>query len=299
MKLADLLGRGRVIVPLQAQSLPAAVDELAAACAAAGLVDDPARLEAALRAARPEDAVSMGPNAFLPHVRTEAVSGVVVALGVTGAPITVEGRKSRIVLLVAAPPRQAAAYLQAVAAFARLFSRPEVLEALHGAGSAEDVLALPALHELSLDGPLLVRDIMTPRVLSVTPDTPLGEAATLLVHHGVESLPVVGEHGEVIGLLSNRELIKWLVPSYVARVNTGEVPAARMVGDRVIADPRQLPVREAMQRAVLCLSDHHTVSEAATLMANKDVDRVPVVREGKLCGFLTRSDIVRKLIGNG
>ena len=40
------------------------------------------------------------------------------------------------------------------------------------------------------------------------------------------------------------------------------------------------------------------IAEVASLMSNKDVDRVPVVREGQLVGFLTRGDIVRKLIGN-
>ena len=57
-------------------------------------------------------------------------------------------------------------------------------------------------------------------------------------------------------------------------------------------------VRDAMTRMVLCVSPEQPVAEVAAIMANKDVDRVPVTREGRLVGFLTRGDIVRKLIGS-
>jgi CBS domain-containing protein len=56
-------------------------------------------------------------------------------------------------------------------------------------------------------------------------------------------------------------------------------------------------VRDVMTRQVLCVAPEQPVAEVAALMTNKDVERVPVVWEGRLVGFLTRGDIVRKLIG--
>jgi CBS domain-containing protein len=52
-----------------------------------------------------------------------------------------------------------------------------------------------------------------------------------------------------------------------------------------------------MTRQVLCVAPEQPVAEVAALMSNKDVERVPVVCEGCLVGFLTRGDIVPKLIG--
>ena len=46
------------------------------------------------------------------------------------------------------------------------------------------------------------------------------------------------------------------------------------------------------------VSPDQPLAEAASLMNNRNVDRVPVVKEGRLVGFLTRGDIVRKLIGS-
>ena len=302
MRLVDFLGPARVLVPLRARSLSEALPLLLDACVRDGSVRDAARLDDAVAQAWPEDTVSFGPNAFLPHFRTDAVGDVVVALGVAPEPLGAgdgpgEPRGARIVLLVLAPPHQAATYLQLVAAFTRALGRSDLVQALHDATGPADVLGLEALHDISLEGALLVRDIMSKPPLSVSPDSPLGAAAALLIQHNVESVPVVGPGGEVVGVLSNHELLKYLVPSYVQRVNTGESPPPRRIGGKVVGHPRDLPVREAMNRAVLCVSEHQTVSEAASLMANKNVDRLPVVDEGRLTGFLTRADIVRKLIG--
>ena len=54
----------------------------------------------------------------------------------------------------------------------------------------------------------------------------------------------------------------------------------------------------SMTRQVLCVSPDQPLAEVASLMVNKDTARVPVVREGRVVGFLTRGDIVRKLIGS-
>ena len=70
-----------------------------------------------------------------------------------------------------------------------------------------------------------------------------------------------------------------------------------MRGRAAGAPARRATVRDVMTRQVLCVSPEQPLAEVASLMSNKDVDRVPVVREGRLVGFLTRGDIVRKLIG--
>jgi CBS domain-containing protein len=62
------------------------------------------------------------------------------------------------------------------------------------------------------------------------------------------------------------------------------------------SDPRALPVKDVMARAVLCLSEEQTLADVANLMNNKDVDRFPVVREGVVVGFLTRADLIRRLV---
>ncbi|HSC58601.1 MAG TPA: CBS domain-containing protein [Gemmatimonadales bacterium] len=301
MRLTGLLAPERVLVPLRGHSLLEAVDQLLAVSAAGSGVRDPAQVAEVRRKARLEDVVSLGPNAFLPHFRTEAVDRVVAALGVAETPLAWPedpAFRARIVLLILAPPRDAARYLQALAAFSRALADPDVVGALHRATSAAEILAAPGMAEVELEGPLLVRDIMTPGVLSVTPDVPLADAARVLVQHRWEALPVVGAGGEVVGLLSNRELLQHLVPAYMQRVITGEFRAVPRAPGHATRRPLDIPVRDVMTRSVLCVSEDQAVTDVASLMANKQIDRCPVVKDGRLTGLLTRADIVRKLLGS-
>jgi CBS domain-containing protein len=299
VRLTDLLSPRRVIVPLPATTLEEGMRLLIEACKADGRVTDPDRLDEVIRESWPEDTMSIGPHAWLPHFRTDAVPSLVVALGIARQPMTGRDLGTAalpMILLIVAPPGEAAAYLQTVAAFARALARPEVADQLLAVGSAEEVLRLPSLREVELQGQLLVRDVMTARIPAVRPETSLAEAASLLLSSQIGAVPVVAESGELVGMLSHRELLRYLVPAYVQRMTTGEVPVGT-TRLKPAADPRSTPVREAMARNVLCVSEEQSVAEVAQLLASKDVERVPVVQDGILRGFLTRADIVRKVLG--
>lgn len=291
MTLERLLAPAHVLVPMPAGTLDVAVELLLATLVADGSVSDPRRLATDVANVRPADAIAAFPSAFLPHYRTEAVPELVAALGVAPAPLEARGRRARIVLLLLAPPTATTAYLQAVAAFGRALSRPETVDALHAATTPEAAAALPIFAETRLTGPLLVRDIMTMPARSLRPEDTLVSAARELLRRGVEAMPVVGVEGEVLGLLTHEELLRHLVPTYVQSLQTGE---HRAIG---AAEAGDLSVRDVMTRSVLCLAEDQTVSEVAQLMAAKKLDRFPVVRDGRLTGFLTRADLVRRLIG--
>jgi CBS domain-containing protein len=288
------------VVPLEAGSVAEATDRLTERLVEQGAVADPDRLRGALRAARLEDVVSVGEHAFLPHVRTDAVERLVTAVGIAPAPIAWEKdpqRTARIVILVVAPPRAAARYLQVVAAFARVLSDPDTVQAILGARTPEAVLAAGALGSVELPGQLTVRDVMTGHILTASPDQRLADVARMMVERDIRAVPVVDESGALVGIVTHRELLRHLLPGFVQRSTTGSFRAPTKAEiARGSADPRELPVRDVMSRSVLSVSEDQTLSDVATLMNSKDVDRFPVTREGAVVGFLTRADLVRKLV---
>ena len=300
MNLRDVLRPEHIVVPLRAGTVKQATELLAARLVETGAVAEPNRLYAVIRNAWPEDLVSVGEHAFLPHFRTEAVRGLRTAVGIAPAPIRWEkdpNRAARIVIFIVAPQREAATYLQLVGAFARTLSDPETVTTLLAARTPEDVAGLAALAAVELPSQLLVRDIMTPHIRTVRPEQTLGEVAHLMVEHDVRALPVVDDAGSLVGMITHRELLKYLLPSYVQRTKSGEfVAPTKSQLQRGSTDPRTIPVREAMARSVLCVAEDQTLGDVANLMSARDVDRFPVVREGRLVGFLTRADLIRRLI---
>jgi CBS domain-containing protein len=125
--------------------------------------------------------------------------------------------------------------------------------------------------------------------VALGPEDSLEAAARQLERLGVSALPVTAEGGQLLGMLSHRELLRVLVPPLVQQVTAGRPPRAA---------PGPQRVRDAMARTVLCVSEDQTLADAAHLLTTRDVERVPVVADGILKGFLTRADLVRRLLGS-
>jgi CBS domain-containing protein len=297
MRLIDLLDRDRIAVPLEVSNLEDAADVLAAMMTQTGVVRDHEQFQALVASALPRDIVTVG-QAFLLHLRLDSVRQLAAALGVAPRPIrrhSESEQAARIVLLLVAPSREASAHLRALSALARAMSRREVVETILAAADPDELLAAVPLAELEVPGQLSVRDVMVHRRLSVRPETKLGDASRVMVQHQVDALPVVSDESEVLGLVTHHELLKYLLPAYVKRESTGEFRSGVRRGGR--GDPHALLVRDVMDRSVLCISEEQSLAEVASMMVTRDVERLPVVREGQLVGMLTRGDIVRRLFG--
>ncbi|HVX38933.1 MAG TPA: CBS domain-containing protein [Gemmatimonadaceae bacterium] len=294
MKLGALLAPPRVRLGMACESLDTARTVLLEALVASGAIDDVDRLQTRVAEERGEDMVAIADRAFLLHYRTDTATALEAAIGVCAEGVRralEDGSEQRapIVVVVVGPPRHAVRHLQVVRAFVRLLSKEDVVEAIVAAPTPDALIALPAFADQELPEQLLVRDLMTDRPRTTTADVPLRAAARELVRTGLGALPVVDDNQFLLGMLSERELMRHLLATE-ALTDDSARQAAPFSRD-------QRTVRDVMTRQVLCVAPEQPAAEVAALMSNKDVERVPVVREGRLVGFLTRGDIVRKLIG--
>jgi CBS domain-containing protein len=291
MQLIELLPREQIVAPLAADSLRAALAELLACLDRTGAIQDLAAVERGLQGPRARDIVAASADVVLPHYRSDHVDRLLVALGIAPDGLDAQDHglevRPRLVALILAPRHSATLYLQTVSMLARLFRDGDVLNRLVAARSADEVRQLAELADLRLQPRLAVRDIMVHAVETVTPGTAVSEAVERMVQKRLRALPVVGEKQEVLGVLGEWDLMKGLLP---------QIPRAGQ-DSGAAGVPGTLRVKDIMTRSVLCISEDLGIEEAANMMINKDVEQFPVTREGKLVGFVTRGDIIRKLFG--
>ncbi|WP_420441098.1 HPP family protein [Candidatus Palauibacter sp.] len=131
-----------------------------------------------------------------------------------------------------------------------------------------------------------VRQIMTRDVTTAAPGMALEEAAEMLARRRLRAMPVIDDEGHVLGMLTDRLLISRLLPE-LERADAGR-PAA--------GGARVGEVRDIMERAVMCVKEDEPLANVVRLMLDREIERLPVVREGQLVGFLTRGDIIRRLL---
>ena len=138
-----------------------------------------------------------------------------------------------------------------------------------------------------------VNELMSDDVLSVGPETPLRAVAELLVANGVSGVPVCDEHGTVVGVVSETDIVTkergraerpgrllgWLLE-----------PSLAAEDDKALARTAS----EAMTSPAVTIAPYRSVTGAARLMLDERVSRLPVVDVyGKLVGIVTRADLVR------
>ncbi len=141
-----------------------------------------------------------------------------------------------------------------------------------------------------------VSDVMTENVFTVTRDTPLVLAAVRMLEFGISGMPVV-EDGRVLGVVSETDIL------YKERTAPDRQSLADWLAHYPDDPPRaKLEVRtagEAMTAPAVTVSPGRSVSDAAALMLDLGIDRLPVVSGGLLAGIVTRSDIVRAFAAEG
>jgi CBS domain-containing protein len=138
---------------------------------------------------------------------------------------------------------------------------------------------------------MIVRDLMTENVFTVTEDTPLKVVATRMLEYGVSGMPVVKDEDHVVGVVSETDI---LFKERPAPDRKGVVDWLMHYGeDPPLAKLDARTAGEAMTTPAVTIASGRSVADAATLMLDVRVDRLPVVDGGRLVGILTRSDLVR------
>jgi CBS domain-containing protein len=142
-----------------------------------------------------------------------------------------------------------------------------------------------------------VDELMTREVVTATPNTPLKDVARVLVERHISGLPVVDEGGNVLGVVSETDIL---------HKELDQPQEASGFARRLFSRGRQTraaklearTAREAMSSPAIATSPTASVAEAATAMVNEGVDRLVVLEhpdgdDGELIGIVTRGDLVR------
>jgi CBS domain-containing protein len=139
-------------------------------------------------------------------------------------------------------------------------------------------------------------DVMVRDVVTVHPDTGVAEAIKLMSEHDVSALPVVDAAGKLVGVLSEADLIHRVEigtekhrPWWVEAVTGASTLATEF------AKSHGKKVGEIMTPGAITASEDTPLAEIATLFEHKRINRVPVVKDGRLVGIVSRSNLIQAL----
>ncbi|MCA9400161.1 MAG: CBS domain-containing protein [Candidatus Omnitrophica bacterium] len=117
--------------------------------------------------------------------------------------------------------------------------------------------------------------VMTRNVITVKADTPIYDALQLFLKHEISGMPVVNDSNEVIGILSEKDVLKILVDE-----------------NRAVSDI----VEDYMTRDVISFKEEDDAVAICKFFLSSTIRRVPITKNGKLCGIISRRDIVSLIL---
>jgi len=144
---------------------------------------------------------------------------------------------------------------------------------------------------------MLARDVMTSPVLTVRPDVPVQEVARLLLERHISAVPVVDDAGALLGVVSEGDLMRRPEsgterhPSWWLSLLSDPEDDARQY-----VKSHGLRAGDVMTRRVVSVGEDAPLHEIAELLERHRIKRVPVVRDGRVVGIVSRANLLQALV---
>lgn len=142
---------------------------------------------------------------------------------------------------------------------------------------------------------MLVKEIMTRALKTITPNTRLQEVASIMCLNRFSGLPVVEEDDKLVGILAERDVLSYLFPS-IGDIMEGGMSSLDF--EAMEAEYRRvLPLKAAdlMKKGVITVAPDMPILKAVSTMARNNFRRIPVAEDGKLVGMISLGDIHRAI----
>lgn len=140
---------------------------------------------------------------------------------------------------------------------------------------------------------IIVREIMTEKVVTVRGDTEIKEAARLLSENRISGMPVIDDSGKVIGIVTEADI---LASAGIKREHRFMDTLKHLFGEPVPSGRKGEYVKEIMTSPAITTYSDADIRDIAKILDEKRIKRLPVVdKEGRLIGIISRADIIKAI----
>ncbi|NDY42585.1 CBS domain-containing protein [Dissulfurirhabdus thermomarina] len=144
------------------------------------------------------------------------------------------------------------------------------------------------------------RDIMTAPPLTVREETPVTEFARRLLEHRINGMPVVDAAGRLVGVATEGDLVdqckRLHIPTMLTLLDAVIYLESPRQFERDLRKMAAATVGEICTRDPVTVDEDAALEEVASLMSERKVYTLPVLKDGELVGVIGRSDVVRSLV---
>ena len=142
-----------------------------------------------------------------------------------------------------------------------------------------------------------LKDLMTKNVTTIPQDMNVRDAAKMLVNLEISGLPVVNDDKELVGMITEKDILGMALPKYVEKLGSLAYTFDMVPFAKTLAEADKVQVKEIMRKKVITTTVDTSVPEVARIMIVKRIRRIPILdqEDDRLVGIVTRHDIVKEI----
>jgi len=148
---------------------------------------------------------------------------------------------------------------------------------------------------------LTAKDIMTTKVITVQKDTSVNELAEIFWKYKISGAPVLDDDGNVVSVVTESDLIdqakKVHIPTMISILDSVIFLESSKKTEKEIKKMAGNMVQDICSMELVAVSDDTGLDEIATIMSEKKVHTLPVMKDGELVGIIGKSDIISSIAG--
>jgi len=247
---------------------------------------------------------AMGMGIAMPHARIEGFDDFIIALGLVKTPVKCQVAalhredEVKFFVLIVSEVLKNKRMLKMMSGIMKIaVKNPEVLERIKSSRDPHEIFELIKDAEIEIDGRITAEDVLSPDLMPINPTDTLEKIAKRLIVEEKTGLPVVGEGGEFLGEITERELIEFGMPKYTSVMqDLGFLTVGEPFEEYLVNEKISTIEELYRKKGVITVDRGAPIMEICFLMVNKGKTRIYVVEDGRYYGMIQRSDIIKKVL---
>lgn len=299
MKLSDIINEDLILDDLKSCSLKEVFEETISHLKSIYKHIDQDQIVKALWNREQEKTTVRSCHFAIPRARVENFNEFTVLIARSKEGIdcgAVDGQKTHLFFFLIGCTQKNKILIQTKKAIYELARNAEKREALMSAANKTDIINIFENSEVHVTKTLTAFDIMNPQVTYVTPDISLKECANIFYQHGISGAPVINETGEILGMVTEKELIKIGLPPYLDLMGDLSFLKEFKPFEEFFKQENNITVKEIYRKDFTTVAVDTPIIEIAFLVTSKNIRRLFVVDGKKLIGIIMRRDLISQVL---
>lgn len=300
-RLSALFSPGEVRCHTPLMDAPSVIRDLVRVVAPRLAISDPDAVAQAVIDRENRYPTALAPGLAIPHVRLEGIPriGLAIATSALGIPfrdLADQPVLARVVVLILSPQNAPGLSLRALHSLARLFAHPEAPGRLAALKTPEQVWSFFDQDRSALPSFLCAADIMNRNFIALHDSDTLEQAIDQFTEHGVSELPVIDQDGDLVGVVTEDELLHVCLPDYILWMEDLSPIINFQPFAEILRNERKTWLTDIMSSQYAALPMDAPAIQVAKEMARHSLHQVLVLQGKRLVGVIAIQDFIRKVL---